>query len=94
MQEIFDHLARLGGYYLEIDSFDHGSFTDKPLFSSYARFGGGDPAVIRARFATIRQYAVAFFAQTLQGQPQPLLEQKPGGVAGMDFRHYLPTASP
>jgi dienelactone hydrolase len=94
MQEIFDHLARLGGYYLEIDSFDHGSFTDKPLFSSYARFGGGDPTVIRGRFATIRQYAVAFFAQTLKGQPQPLLEQKPGGVAGTDFRHYLPAAKP
>jgi dienelactone hydrolase len=94
MREIFDHLSRLGGYYLEIDSFDHGSFTDKPLFSSYSRFGGGDPAVIRARFATIRQYAVAFFAQTLRDQPQPLLEQKPGSGAGEDFRHYLPGAKP
>lgn len=94
MQEIFDHLSRLGGFYLEIDSFDHGSFTDKPLFSSYTRFGGGDPAVIRGRFATIRKYAVAFFAQTLQGQPQPLLEQKPGSVAGEDFRRYLPGAKP
>jgi dienelactone hydrolase len=78
-------LAQHGEYFAELPTGNHAAFTDRPSFSPYVRFGGSDPAETARLDAIIRQYAVAFFQQTLRGQPSPLLQQQPSPYAGVQF---------
>jgi hypothetical protein len=78
-------LAEHGEYYAELPTGNHASFTDRPSFSPYVRFGGSDPAETARLDPIIRQYAVAFFQQTLRGQPAPLLQQQPSPYPGVQF---------
>jgi dienelactone hydrolase len=67
-QEVLRH----GGYELVIDGADHLSFSDVPLFAPKHRFSTGqfNP---RGVARSVHAYADAFFEQTLEGTPSPLL---------------------
>jgi len=69
---------RFGGYQVVIGGIDHENFTDKGFFSPFHQLTGiGEIPQARAA-AIINAYVLAFFEQTLKGQPQPILsEQKP-----------------
>jgi predicted dienelactone hydrolase len=83
-------LARHGGYYAQLPTGNHASFTDKPLYSPYVRLGGGDQAEAARLHAIMRSYAVAFFDATLKSKPSELLEQRPSPFPGVDFKRYTP----
>ena len=60
-------------YLLVIDGFEHGSFTDLPLFTSTWPGEGGDSEGARA-LEIQRDYVREFFGQYLQGANAPLLD--------------------
>lgn len=62
-----------GGYQVIIGGIDHENFTDKGFFSPFHKLTGiGE--IPQAKAATIiNAYILAFFEQTLKGQPQTLL---------------------
>jgi dienelactone hydrolase len=70
-EEQQDSVLRRGGYRLQISGADHYSFTDVPLYAPLHRLRGHGNAE-RLGFA-VREYAVAFFQETLRGVPSPLL---------------------
>jgi pimeloyl-ACP methyl ester carboxylesterase len=78
-------MAAHGEYYAELPTGNHAAFTDRPSFSPYVRFGGSDPAETARLDPIIRRYAVAFFQQTLLGEPSPLLQQQPSPYPGVQF---------
>ncbi len=62
-----------GGYQVVIRGIDHENFSDKGFFSPFHSLSGIG-TLPQSRAATIiNAYVVAFFLQTLKGQPQPLL---------------------
>jgi predicted dienelactone hydrolase len=64
---------RFGGYNVIIDGIGHENFTDKGFFTPFSRLSGIG-VIPQSRAATIIDaYIVAFFKQTLKGDPQPLL---------------------
>ena len=64
---------KFGGYQVIIRGIDHENFSDKGFFSPFHSLSGiGEIPQARAA-QIIDAYVVAFFRQTLRGQPQPLL---------------------
>jgi dienelactone hydrolase len=63
---------RYGGYELTVADTQHASFNDTPLYAPLQRFRAGwsNPPRITA---ALRQYTLAFFDQTLNRTPSPLL---------------------
>ena len=93
MKEVAAMIARSGGYYAELPTENHSIFTDRGLYSPFVRFAGEDPAVTRRMHTVITQYAVAFFQQTLENRPSPLLTEDPSPFPGVIFRPPAPAHS-
>lgn len=92
MHNLFSNLSLHGGFYAEIEGANHSSFTDKPFFSPLLRLGGEVPAVALRRAEIVRQYALAFFSETLKSQPAPLLHQEPSPFSELQLRQFTPAA--
>jgi dienelactone hydrolase len=74
LADLPDHrkVVRYGGYELEVDGTEHGSFNDAPLYAPLRRFRSGwsnPPRIVCA----LRRYMLAFFEQALHGTASPLL---------------------
>jgi dienelactone hydrolase len=65
---------KYGGYRIHLHGATHVSFTDKAIFSPFPSLSGAGKLPPRRQFFIIRQYAVAFFEQTLKGESPALLE--------------------
>ncbi|MBV8672451.1 MAG: hypothetical protein JOZ33_03370 [Acidobacteriaceae bacterium] len=86
LREAAEMVSRHSGYYAELPSPNHSIFTDRGLFSQWARFAGDDPKMTSRMHEVITHYAVAFFGETLQGRPSPLLKEEPSPFPGVIFR--------
>ncbi|MBV8436934.1 MAG: hypothetical protein JOY95_05410 [Silvibacterium sp.] len=93
INEALAMISRQGGYYAELPTENHSIFSDRGLFSQWTRFAGEDPAVTRRMHDAITRYAVAFFQQTLEGRPSPLLKEEPSPLTGVTFRAVPPPSS-
>lgn len=70
---VMDSLRRFGGYRLTINGAMHVDFTDQPLISPFRRIthtGPIKPALVQR---IVRDYALAFFDETLKKKRSPLL---------------------
>ena len=52
----------------------HRNFSDSPLFSPVKSLTGAGPIPTKRCAQIVNQYSLAFFAKTLQGQAEPMLE--------------------
>ena len=68
-------LSRSGGYRMVIHGTTHRNFSDSPFFSPLHFLTGAGSIPARRGMDIINQYTLAFFNQTLQGQPEPLLTE-------------------
>jgi len=91
LQVTFD---RYGGFMATVRGLDHESFTDKGYFSPFRFLSGvGDMPEQRAG-QIINQLSVAFFNQTLKGEPQPLLQQDQHQIPEVTIQVYRPPNAP
>lgn len=70
---VMDSLRKYGGYRLTITGAMHVDFTDQPLISPFRRITHTGPIKPARVQAIIRDYALAFFDETLKEKRSPLL---------------------
>lgn len=68
-------LNKSGGYRMVVQGTTHRNFSDSPFFSPLKSLTGAGPIATTRCSQIVNQYSLAFFDQTLRGQPQPLLEK-------------------
>jgi predicted dienelactone hydrolase len=67
---------KFGGYRVYIHGSSHFGFTDKAIYSPFKSLSDGGDIRPRREFSIVRQYALAFFDQTLRGKSSPLLNRE------------------
>lgn len=70
-------VRKFGAYRVYLHGSTHTSFTDSAIFSPFQRLSGRGTIPARRQFSIVRQYALAFFNQTLRGIRSPLLGAGP-----------------
>jgi hypothetical protein len=78
-----------GGYNVVIDGIGHENFDDKGFFTPFSHLSAVGPMPVPRAAEIINAYILAFFEQTLKGQPQALLsDQKPPYPEVLRLQHW------
>ena len=91
IRRIRQSMTKYGGYYLTLRKSTHSNYSDRPLYSQLRRLTDAGSIDINRAFEIINDYTLAFFNQYLNGEQEPLLEQRSDRYPEADFEcHAVP----
>jgi dienelactone hydrolase len=82
-------LDRCGGYHLVVDGLGHSDFTDQIFMSPFRKLSHTGPVPPKRVAAILNAYLLAFFQQTLLGEPSPLLERDSQPFAEATIKQWI-----